>query len=50
MFFSISAPSRDIDRPRPWEDDEFDRSSGFRSSLGRSNTPSYNGKLSCFNL
>lgn len=39
-----ASPSRDIDRPKPWEDDEFDRSSGFRSSLGRSsgNTPCYN--------
>ncbi|KAG8188427.1 hypothetical protein JTE90_007995 [Oedothorax gibbosus] len=38
-----ASPSRDIDRPRPWEDDEFDRSSGYRSSLrSMGNTPSYN--------
>ncbi|XP_064465579.1 actin-binding LIM protein 3-like [Ornithodoros turicata] len=39
-----ASPSRDIDRPRPWEEEEFDRGSGYRSSMGRSvgTTPSYN--------
>ncbi|GFY72981.1 actin-binding LIM protein 1 [Trichonephila inaurata madagascariensis] len=43
-YSSIHAsPSRDIDRPRPWEDDDFDRSSGYRSSLrSTGNTPCYN--------
>lgn len=39
-----ASPSRDIDRPRPWEEDEFDRGSSYRSSMGRSvgTTPTYN--------
>ncbi|CAN8023678.1 unnamed protein product [Ixodes persulcatus] len=39
-----ASPSRDIDRPRPWEEEEFDRNSSYRSSMGRSvgTTPTYN--------
>lgn len=39
-----ASPSRDIDRPRPWEEEEFDRGSSYRSSMGRSvgTTPTYN--------
>lgn len=36
-----------MDHPRPWEEDELmDRSSSYRSSVGRSvgAIPSYNGK------
>lgn len=34
--FYHSAPSRDMDRPKPWEEDELDRGSVFRSSGGKS--------------
>ncbi|XP_039291677.1 actin-binding LIM protein 3 [Nilaparvata lugens] len=40
-----ASPSRNLDAPRPWEeDDELDRSSSYRSSMGRSvgAIPSYN--------
>ncbi|XP_046667258.1 actin-binding LIM protein 3 isoform X4 [Homalodisca vitripennis] len=40
-----ASPSRNLDAPRPWEEDElFDRSSSYRSSMGRSvgAIPSYN--------
>ncbi|RWS12503.1 actin-binding LIM protein 2-like protein, partial [Dinothrombium tinctorium] len=39
-----ASPSRDIDRPKPWEDDEFDRGSIFRSSGGKTSfvTPPLN--------
>ncbi|XP_076317622.1 actin-binding LIM protein 2-like isoform X2 [Tachypleus tridentatus] len=39
-----ASPSRAMDRPRPWEEDEFDRGSSNRSSLGKSGyiTPTYN--------
>ncbi|XP_022245888.1 uncharacterized protein LOC106462812 [Limulus polyphemus] len=39
-----ASPSRDLDHPRPWDDDTFDRGSGYRSSVGRSigTTPTYN--------
>ncbi|XP_021936702.1 actin-binding LIM protein 3 isoform X4 [Zootermopsis nevadensis] len=40
-----ASPSRNVDHPRPWEDDELmDRSSSYRSSVGRSvgTIPSYN--------
>ncbi|XP_022253548.1 actin-binding LIM protein 1-like [Limulus polyphemus] len=39
-----ASPSRATDRPRPWEEDEFDRGSSNRSSLGKSGrtTPTYN--------
>ncbi|XP_015783551.1 actin-binding LIM protein 2 isoform X2 [Tetranychus urticae] len=30
-----ASPSRDIDRPKPWEEDEFDRGSLYRSSGGK---------------
>ncbi|XP_067142769.1 actin-binding LIM protein 2-like isoform X1 [Centruroides vittatus] len=33
-----ASPSRDIDHPKPWEEDEFDSHSGFRSSMGRTGT------------
>lgn len=41
------APSRNMDAPRPWEEDEMlDRSSSYRSSMGHSvgAIPSYNGE------
>lgn len=31
-----ASPSRNLDAPRPWEEDEFDRASSYRSSVGRS--------------
>ncbi|KAI5715983.1 hypothetical protein M8J77_025597 [Diaphorina citri] len=31
-----ASPSRNLDAPRPWEEDEFDRASSYRSSMGRS--------------
>ncbi|XP_026273872.1 actin-binding LIM protein 1 isoform X6 [Frankliniella occidentalis] len=40
-----ASPSRNVDHPRPWEEDELlDRSSSYRSSVGRSvgAIPSYN--------
>ncbi|XP_022242329.1 actin-binding LIM protein 1-like [Limulus polyphemus] len=39
-----ASPSRAMDRPRPWEEEEFDRGSSNRSSLGKSGrvTPTYN--------
>ncbi|XP_076345805.1 actin-binding LIM protein 3-like isoform X4 [Tachypleus tridentatus] len=39
-----ASPSRDLDHPRPWEDDVFDNVLGYRSSVGRSvgTTPTYN--------
>ncbi|XP_063239585.1 actin-binding LIM protein 3 isoform X2 [Bacillus rossius redtenbacheri] len=40
-----ASPSRNVDHPRPWEEDELiDRSSSYRSSVGRSigTIPSYN--------
>ncbi|XP_075213733.1 actin binding LIM protein Uncoordinated 115a isoform X3 [Lycorma delicatula] len=40
-----ASPSRNLDAPRPWEEDEtLDRSSSYRSSMGRSvgAIPSYN--------
>ncbi|XP_065352222.1 actin-binding LIM protein 3-like isoform X3 [Cloeon dipterum] len=39
-----ASPSRNMDHPRPWEEDQFDRSSSYRSSVGRSTgaIPSYN--------
>ncbi|GAB6023187.1 hypothetical protein CHUAL_014211 [Chamberlinius hualienensis] len=42
---SINAsPSRNLERPKPWEEDELDRSSSCRGSFGRSagHTPTYN--------
>jgi len=37
FLFKSIAPSRDMDRPKPWEEDEIDRGSHFRSSyIGRS--------------
>lgn len=35
QFYLSLAPSRDIDRPKPWEEDEFDRGSLYRSSGGK---------------
>lgn len=46
--FFVLAPSRNVDHPRPWEEEELmDRSSSYRSSVGRSvgAIPSYNGKI-----
>ncbi|XP_035229700.1 actin-binding LIM protein 1-like [Stegodyphus dumicola] len=39
-----ASPSRDSDHPRPWEEDDFDRKSSFRSSTGRlvGTLPNYN--------
>lgn len=40
-----ASPSRNVDHPRPWEEEELmDRSSSYRSSVGRSvgTIPSYN--------
>ncbi|CAG0880026.1 unnamed protein product [Darwinula stevensoni] len=39
-----ASPSRYSGHPRPWEEEEFDRSSSYRSSMGRSvgTIPSYN--------
>ncbi|GIY35916.1 hypothetical protein CEXT_652542 [Caerostris extrusa] len=39
-----ASPSRDSDHPRPWEDEDFDRKSNFRSSTGRlvGTMPNYN--------
>uniref|UniRef100_T1ISM6 Actin-binding LIM protein 1 n=1 Tax=Strigamia maritima TaxID=126957 RepID=T1ISM6_STRMM len=39
------APSRNMERPRPWEEDEFDRGSSYRSSTGRSV-----GTIPCYNV
>lgn len=41
-----AAPSRNLDHPRPWEEDEIDRGSSYRSSVGRSvgTIPAYNGE------
>lgn len=50
---TASAPSRNVDHPRPWEEEELmDRSSSYRSSVGRSvgTIPSYNGELLLFML
>ena len=52
-LITASAPSRNVDHPRPWEDEELmDRSSSYRSSVGRSvgTIPSYNGELLLFML
>ncbi|GFV82522.1 actin-binding LIM protein 1 [Trichonephila clavipes] len=40
-----ASPSRDSDHPRPWEEEDFDRKSSFRSSTGRlvGTMPNYNG-------
>lgn len=35
LSLTLLAPSRDIDRPKPWEEDEFDRGSLYRSSGGK---------------
>lgn len=42
-----ASPSRNLDHPKPFEEEEFDRSVSCRSSMGRSvgQIPSYNGKL-----
>ncbi|CAG7720658.1 unnamed protein product [Allacma fusca] len=39
-----ASPSRNLDHPRPWEEDEVDRGSSYRSSVGRSvgTIPAYN--------
>ncbi|XP_023215767.1 actin-binding LIM protein 3-like [Centruroides sculpturatus] len=39
-----ASPSRDADHPKPWEDDDFDQRSGYRSSTGRyaGTIPNYN--------
>ncbi|ODN01148.1 Actin-binding LIM protein 1 [Orchesella cincta] len=39
-----ASPSRNLDHPRPWEEDEIDRCSSYRSSVGRSvgTIPAYN--------
>lgn len=39
-----ASPSRSLERPRPWEEEEIDRGSSYRSSFGRStgHTPTYN--------
>ncbi|XP_035709209.1 actin-binding LIM protein 3 isoform X2 [Folsomia candida] len=39
-----ASPSRNMDHPRPWEEDEIDRGSSYRSSVGRSvgTIPAYN--------
>lgn len=41
-----ASPSRNLDHPRPFDDDDFDRSLSCRSSMGRSigAIPNYNGK------
>lgn len=42
------APSRDLDRPKPWEEDELDgRGSAFRGCSGRYIAPpvNYNGNF-----
>nr|CAD7458680.1 unnamed protein product [Timema tahoe] len=42
-----ASPSRNVDHPRPWEEEELlDHSSSYRSSVGRSvgTIPSYNGE------
>lgn len=41
-----ASPSRNLDHPKPFEEDDFDRSVSCRSSMGRSvgQIPSYNGK------
>lgn len=41
-----ASPSRNLDHPKPFEEDDFDRSMSCRSSMGRSvgQIPSYNGK------
>lgn len=43
-----ASPSRNLDHPKPFDEDEFDRSVSCRSSMGRSvgQIPSYNGKFS----
>lgn len=43
-----ASPSRNLDHPKPFDDDDFDRSISCRSSMGRSvgQIPNYNGKLS----
>lgn len=42
-----ASPSRNMDHPKPFDEDDFDRSTSCRStSLGRSsNVPSYNGEF-----
>lgn len=41
-----ASPSRNLDHPRPFDEDDFDRSLSCRSSMGRSigTIPNYNGK------
>ncbi|KAK6632947.1 hypothetical protein RUM43_012690 [Polyplax serrata] len=48
-----ASPSRNMDHPRPWEEEEYmDRSSSYRSSVGRSTgaIPTYNGKQFYYSL
>lgn len=42
-----ASPSRNADHPKPFEEEEFERSISCRSSVGRSvgQIPNYNGKL-----
>ena len=42
-----ASPSRNMDHPKPFDEDEYDRSYSGRSSVGRSagwSAPNYNGK------
>lgn len=45
-----ASPSRNSDHPKPFDEDDFDRSLSCRSSVGRSvgQIPNYNGK--CFKI
>lgn len=42
-----ASPSRNTDHPKPFDEEEFDRSMSCRSSVGRSvgQIPNYNGKF-----
>lgn len=43
-----ASPSRNMDHPKPFDEDEYDRSYSGRSSIGRSiggSVPNYNGEL-----
>lgn len=42
-----ASPSRHLDHQKPFDEDNFERSTSYRGSVGRSigNAPSYNGKF-----
>lgn len=47
-----ASPSRNLDHQKPFYDEEFDRSTSYRGSVGRAlgSAPSYNGKNKIINI